>query len=284
MRPSCLAAYRAVSAAFTNAASDANAAAFTNAAFDAAHRAVQDLLRRTGSGGVSRADQAALIYDSPVAGSKCVYTYGQLRDEVAALAAVMQDLGIAKGDRVAVFMQNCPQFVVAFYAVLRADAVVRMKSLGYDPRLYVEENTRLRDVIEAINAALRFLRERSLQLAFGAQDLWALVATTNRAGDLDPALLSPGRFDRIIHFDLPPRADRVQEHIRNAVDWAEAEPSDADRIEVPATGCYTPLTDSESFFGSMLTGFFDGTWITVLWRLPALPPLSPALPVPRASR
>lgn len=37
-----------------------------------------------------------------------------------------------------------------------------------------------RDVIEAINAALRFLRERSLQLAFGAQDLWALVATANR--------------------------------------------------------------------------------------------------------
>ena len=36
-----------------------------------------------------------------------------------------------------------------------------------------------------------------------------LVATTNRAGDLDPALLSPGRFDRIIHFDLPPRADRI---------------------------------------------------------------------------
>jgi hypothetical protein len=38
-----------------------------------------------------------------------------------------------------------------------------------------------RDVIEAINAALRFLRERPLQVAFGVQDLWALVATTNRA-------------------------------------------------------------------------------------------------------
>ena len=36
-----------------------------------------------------RADQAALIYDSPVAGSKCVYTYGQLRDEVAALAGLL---------------------------------------------------------------------------------------------------------------------------------------------------------------------------------------------------
>ena len=31
-----------------------------------------------------------------------------------------------------------------------------------------------------------------------------IVAATNRAADLDPALLRPGRFDRIVHFDLPP--------------------------------------------------------------------------------
>ena len=35
-----------------------------------------------------------------------------------------------------------------------------------------------------------------------------VVAATNRAADLDPALLRPGRFDRVIHFALPPRADR----------------------------------------------------------------------------
>ncbi|MEO5722768.1 MAG: AAA family ATPase [Ilumatobacteraceae bacterium] len=37
-----------------------------------------------------------------------------------------------------------------------------------------------------------------------------VLAATNRASDLDPALLRPGRFDRTIHFDLPPRADRVE--------------------------------------------------------------------------
>ena len=36
-----------------------------------------------------------------------------------------------------------------------------------------------------------------------------IVAATNRAADLDPALLRPGRFDRVIGFNLPPRSDRV---------------------------------------------------------------------------
>lgn len=35
-----------------------------------------------------------------------------------------------------------------------------------------------------------------------------VIAATNRAADLDPALLRPGRFDRIVHFDLPARQDR----------------------------------------------------------------------------
>jgi ATP-dependent Zn protease len=37
-----------------------------------------------------------------------------------------------------------------------------------------------------------------------------IVASTNRAADLDPALLRPGRFDRVIGFNLPPRADRLE--------------------------------------------------------------------------
>lgn len=52
-------------------------------------------------------------------------TYRQLCDEVNALAGYLQnELGVAKGDRVLLYMQNSPQFIVAYYAILRANAVV----------------------------------------------------------------------------------------------------------------------------------------------------------------
>ena len=47
-----------------------------------------------------------------------------MRDDAVALAGWLQRAGVQAGDRVAIFMQNCPQFSVALYAVLRANAVV----------------------------------------------------------------------------------------------------------------------------------------------------------------
>ncbi|QEZ48932.1 long-chain-fatty-acid--CoA ligase LcfA (plasmid) [Cupriavidus oxalaticus] len=52
-------------------------------------------------------------------------TYGQLNDAVQAMAGyLVQRLGVQRGDRVLLLMQNCPQFVIAYYAVLRSDAAV----------------------------------------------------------------------------------------------------------------------------------------------------------------
>jgi len=51
-------------------------------------------------------------------------SYAQLHQQALALAGWLQSQGVQGGDRVALFMQNCPQFVVAFYAVQRANAVV----------------------------------------------------------------------------------------------------------------------------------------------------------------
>ena len=51
-------------------------------------------------------------------------SYRELHAQALALAGWLQSVGVQKGDRVALFMQNCPQFAAAFYAVTRADAVV----------------------------------------------------------------------------------------------------------------------------------------------------------------
>ena len=49
--------------------------------------------------------------------------YAQLKDQAEALAAWLQAQGVQAGDRVAIYLQNCPQFVVALYAIFRANAV-----------------------------------------------------------------------------------------------------------------------------------------------------------------
>ena len=51
-------------------------------------------------------------------------TYAQLNDLTDRFAAALQQLGVAKGDRVAIYLANCPQFVMAYYGALKAGAVV----------------------------------------------------------------------------------------------------------------------------------------------------------------
>ena len=52
-------------------------------------------------------------------------TYAELKRQVDALAGHLQQrCGVARGERVLLYMQNSPQFVIAYYAILRADAVV----------------------------------------------------------------------------------------------------------------------------------------------------------------
>src|SRR5262245_41120105 len=49
-----------------------------------------------------RADQLALIYDSPVTNTRRTFTYTELLDQVARFAGVLVSLGVAKGDRVVI--------------------------------------------------------------------------------------------------------------------------------------------------------------------------------------
>ena len=70
-------------------------------------------------------------------------TYAQLKDQADRLAGFLQErCGVAKGDRVLLFAQNSFQFVIAYYAILRADAVVvpiNPMNLTAEVRRYVED-------------------------------------------------------------------------------------------------------------------------------------------------
>ena len=61
-------------------------------------------------------------------------TYAQLQDAIDRAAEGLRDLGVRAGDPVAIVLPNCPQHIVAFYAVLRLGAVVVEHNPLYTPR------------------------------------------------------------------------------------------------------------------------------------------------------
>ena len=70
-----------------------------------------------------RADQLALVYDSPVTDTIRSFTYRELRDEVALVAGALRDLGVNKGDRVIIYMPMVPETVMAMLACARIGAI-----------------------------------------------------------------------------------------------------------------------------------------------------------------
>jgi propionyl-CoA synthetase len=80
-----------------------------------------------------RADQAALIYDSPVTGVVRKYTYRELLDHVSRLAGVLRDHGVKKGDTVIIYMPMVPEAVMAMLACARLGAVHSVVFGGFAP-------------------------------------------------------------------------------------------------------------------------------------------------------
>src|SRR5690349_22087930 len=70
-----------------------------------------------------RADQPALIYDSPVTSTIQTFTYRELRDAVARFAGVLVGQGVCKGDRVIIYMPMVPEAAIAMLACARIGAI-----------------------------------------------------------------------------------------------------------------------------------------------------------------
>jgi propionyl-CoA synthetase len=89
-----------------------------------------------------RGDQAAIIYDSPITGSKRTISYRELQDEVARFGGVLTGLGVEKGDRVIIYMPMVPEAVIAMLACARIGAIHSVVFGGFAPN---ELSTRIRD-------------------------------------------------------------------------------------------------------------------------------------------
>ncbi len=152
---------------------------------------------------------AVVFYDS-------VVTYRELRDRAEALAGWLQQHGgVARGDRVLLDFQNSPQFVIGYYAILRADAFV----VPVNPMLKTDE---LRHYVVDCGA----------RVVLCAQDNWPQFEPLDRR--------RTGR-----HRDARARAGR---RLRRRADGADADcrfpTSSARRTTVAPSATVTRWTDA----------------------------------------
>jgi len=84
-----------------------------NTCYNAIDRHVED----------GRGDQAALIYDSPLADKNLSYSFKQMRTEVSCFAGVLKSRGVEKGDRVLIYMPTVPEAIIAMLGCARLGAV-----------------------------------------------------------------------------------------------------------------------------------------------------------------
>jgi propionyl-CoA synthetase len=80
-----------------------------------------------------RGDQVALIYDSPVTNTVRRITYRELLDSVSRFAGALSSFGVAKGDRVIIYMPMIPEAIIAMLACARIGAIHSVVFGGFAP-------------------------------------------------------------------------------------------------------------------------------------------------------
>jgi len=149
-------------------------------------------------------DKACTVYyDS-------ILSYARFREQAERLAGHLQQAcGVQRGDRVALYMQNCPQFMVAYYAILRADAVV----VPINPM--------------NVTAELAYmLQDSGARVLFAAQERFAQVEPLLSGGELAHAIVVTysDAITTETELTIPDfvRASPVPSSAPNAVGWSAA--------------------------------------------------------------
>jgi len=144
-----------------------------------------------------RAEQVALIYDSPVTSTVRAFTYRELRDEVARFAGVLATRGVTRGDRVVIYMPMVPEAVIGMLACARIGAIHSVVFGGFASAELASRITdaRPKAVLTAscgieIDRVIPYkpLLDRAIELA-GSEPECCIVLQRPQA----PASLVPGR-------------------------------------------------------------------------------------------
>jgi fatty-acyl-CoA synthase len=137
-------------------------------------------------------------------------SYEQLDQEVNSLAGYLQQkLGVASGEKVLLFMQNSPQFVIGYYAILRANAVV----VPINPMLVADELD-------------FYIRDCEIRTALAGQELYDRVRPLLGSTTLENLLIAAYSDYTCSNYsgDLPQEVvmDRVVFTESNHYLWSEA--------------------------------------------------------------
>ncbi|RQP24825.1 long-chain fatty acid--CoA ligase [Piscinibacter terrae] len=134
-------------------------------------------------------------------------TFSQARDQSEAVAGWLQQRGVKKGDRVLLYMQNCPQYALAYYGILRADAVV----VPVNPMNRADEFTHYITDAQArfaiCSADLAGIVEAANAMVPEADRLQDVIVTRYTdlmpEGDIEPELAPPPAMDTWLRSDPP---------------------------------------------------------------------------------
>ncbi|OFW50225.1 MAG: AMP-dependent synthetase [Acidobacteria bacterium RIFCSPLOWO2_12_FULL_68_19] len=168
--------------------------------------------------GTPVAQKAAVRWEGEE-GSTRVLTYGELHREVNRCANAFGELGIGRGDRVALFMPMCPELVVAFFASIKIGAVILPLFSGYGADALA---SRVRDAEAALLVAADGVRRRGQVVPMKAvADEAAAAAPSIRRMVVVPRLgidvpLAHGRDER--WPDLVGRQSDEHETVRTGAD------------------------------------------------------------------
>ena len=136
--------------------------------------------------------------------------YAELKAQAEAVAGWLQSVGVKAGDRVAIFMQNCPQYAAAYYGILRANAVVvpvnpmnraeEFKHFIIDPQTRVVICTAdLAAIVAKANAEVPESQRLAQVLVTRFAD--AMPDSAASEGGIDPADAPPSAMDAWLRSD-----------------------------------------------------------------------------------